>query len=140
MEFALMMPWVIFLFVGAYDWGFYAHALISVEDATREAALYAANQSDGNPVTLTACSIVLSDLEISANVAGVTTCTSGAVTSSSPVGISMSCTTLDSVNAVKVAVTYQTLQLIPIPGALAGQMVLYRTAEMPMNTSSCTVS
>ena len=141
MEFALLMPWVILLFVGAFDWGFYAHALISTEDATRSAAIYAANLANGNPVTATACTLVLNDLSISANVAGLSTCTSGAVTSAAPVGVSLTCTSLDSVNAVKAQVTYQTLQLIPIPGLLVGQTVLSRTAEMPMSkNSSCSVS
>jgi Flp pilus assembly protein TadG len=140
-EFSLIVPWAIFLFVGAFDWGFYAHALISIEDATREAALYAANLSSGNPKTSTACSLVLNELSISANVANLSTCTSGTVSSSQPVGISLSCTTLDSLNAVKVTVTYQTLQLIPIPGVLSGQVTLTRSVELPMNNnSSCTVS
>ena len=35
--------------------------------------------------------------------------------------------------------TYQTLQLIPIPGLLAGQATLYRVAQMPMqNNNTCT--
>ena len=141
MEFSLLLPWVVFLFVGAFDWGFFAHALISTENAARVGALYAANLSGGTPVTTTACGLVLNELSISANVAGQSTCTSGAVTSAHPVGISLTCTTLDSVNAVQVAVTYQTLQLIPIPGLLSGQATLYRTAKLPMkNNSSCTVS
>jgi TadE-like protein len=41
----MLLPWVLFLFVGAYDWGFYAHALISTENAARTAALWGANLS-----------------------------------------------------------------------------------------------
>ena len=140
-EFSLLMPWLVFLFVGAYDWGFYAHALISTENAARVAALYAANLASGSPQTSKACTLVLNELSIAANVAGLNTCTSGAVSTSAPVAVSLSCTTLDSVNAVKVAVTYQTLQLIPIPGLLEGKATLYRVTEMPMNNnSSCSVS
>ncbi len=140
-EFALLLPWVLFLFVGAFDWGFYAHALISTEDATRVAALYAANLSNGNPKTATACTLVLNELSIAANVAGLSSCTSGTVTNSQPVGVSLTCTSLDSLNAVQVAVTYRTLQLVPIPGLLTGQTTLYRTAEIPMNkNTSCSVS
>ena len=29
LEMAMLMPWYVFLFVGAFDWGYYAHALIS---------------------------------------------------------------------------------------------------------------
>jgi Flp pilus assembly protein TadG len=37
-EFSLMAPWILFLFAGAFDWGFYAYALISVQNAARVAA------------------------------------------------------------------------------------------------------
>jgi Flp pilus assembly protein TadG len=140
-EFALLLPWVLFLFVGAFDWGFYAHALISTEDATRVATLYAANLASGNPHTSTACALVLGELSITPNVAGVSTCTTGAVTNTQPVGVVLTCTTLDNINAVQVRVVYKTMQLIPIPGLLTGQTTLNRTAEMPMSkNSSCTIS
>ena len=136
-EFALLLPWIIFLFVGAFDWGFYAHALISTENATRVAAIYAANLGSGSISESTACTLVLAELSVAANVAGKTTCVWGtSVTDSSPVGVTETCTTLDSVNAVQVAVTYRTLQLIPIPGMLAGKVTLYRTATLPMNNNS----
>src|SRR5579863_10102058 len=31
-EFSLLMPWYFFLFVGVYDFGFYAYSLIALED------------------------------------------------------------------------------------------------------------
>src|ERR1700683_705240 len=40
LEMALLLPWYFFLFVGTFDWGFYAHALISTEAAARTAVLY----------------------------------------------------------------------------------------------------
>jgi Flp pilus assembly protein TadG len=141
-EFALLLPWIIFLFVGAYDWGFYAHALISTESATRVAAVYAAQLSSGTPSTATACSLVLNDLSIAVNVSGLNSCGTGtSVSTAAPVAVSVSCTTLDGVNAATVGVTYQTIQLVPIPGFLAGQATIYRTATLPMNNnSSCTAS
>ena len=141
-EFALLLPWIIFLFVGAFDWGFFAHALISTENAARVAAVYSADLASGNPHTSTACQLVLNELSIAANVSGLTSCNSGSsVTDSQPVAISVTCSTLDSVNSVQVAVTYRTLQLVPIPGLLTGRVNLYRTAQLPMNNnSSCTVT
>ena len=134
----MLLPWIIFLFVGVYDWGFYAHALISAEDAARVAALYAANNGGGG--TTTACTLVLNEMSISANVNGVSSCPTS-VTDSNPVGVSLTCTTLDSVNAVQAAVTYRTLQLIPIPGLLAGKVTLYRVAEAPIKgNGSCSVT
>jgi Flp pilus assembly protein TadG len=133
-EFAFLMPWIIFLFVGAFDWGFYAHALISTENAARVAVVYAANLGGGSISKTTACNLVLNELSIAANVAGQTTCVWGtSVSSSSPVGVTETCTTIDSVSSVQVAVTYQTLQLIPIPGLLEGKATIYRTATLPMN-------
>lgn len=142
LEFALMLPWVIFLFVGAFDWGFFAHALISTENAARVAAIYAANLSSGTPSSSTACGLVLKELSVSANVASLSSCGSGStVTDTAPVAISVTCTTLDSVQAVQVGVTYRTLQLVPIPGLLTGKATLYRVAELPMSgNSSCTAS
>lgn len=138
-EFSLLLPWVIFLFVGAYDWGFYAHALISTEDAARVAALYGANNGGGG--TTTACNLVLQEMSISVNVTGLTAPCPGPISDSSPVAVSLSCTTLDSVNAVQAGVTYRTMQLIPIPGLLAGKVNLYRTAEAPINNNgSCTIT
>ena len=135
-EFALLMPWMLFMYVGAFDWGFFAHALISTENAARVAALYAANNAGTTPSASKACNIVLGELSISANVVGLSGC------SSTPVVVSLSCTSLDSLEAVQVGVSYQTLQLIPIPGLLAGQATIYRTSEMPLATQSgsCTVA
>jgi Flp pilus assembly protein TadG len=134
-EFALLSPWVFFLFVGAFDWGFYAHALISTENATRVAALYGANLSGGTVSTTEACTLVLNELSIASNVAGLSGCT-GPVSDTQPVVLAVTCTTLDSVHAVQVAVTYRTLQLIPIPGLLSGKVTLYRTAQMPMKSNT----
>jgi Flp pilus assembly protein TadG len=138
-EFSLLLPWVIFLFVGAFDWGFYAHALISTEDAARVAALYGANNGGGG--TTTACTIVLDELSISANVTGLTAPCPGPVTDTAPVAVSLTCTTLDSVNAVKAQVAYRTLQLIPIPWLLSSKVTLNRMAEAPIaNNGSCSVT
>jgi Flp pilus assembly protein TadG len=40
LEAALLLPWVLFLFVGAFDLGFYNYALISTQNAARVAAWY----------------------------------------------------------------------------------------------------
>jgi hypothetical protein len=133
-EASLLLPWFIFLFVGAYDWGFYAHALISIESAARVAALNSANAGGGNVSATTACNLVLDELKIAANTTNVTTC------SALPVIVTPTCTTTAGLNAVQVAVTYRSLQLVPIPGLLQGQATLYRTVQMPMkNNNTCTI-
>jgi len=128
-----MMPWLIFLFVGVFDWGFYSHALISIESAARVAALYGSSASGGNVSASAICSRVLDELKISANTSGISTCMA------LPVIVTPSCTTTAGLNAVQVAVTYQTLQLIPIPDLLTGQATLHRVVQIPMrNNNTCT--
>ena len=39
-ELTLLSPWILFLFIGIVDLGFYSYALISVENATRIAGEY----------------------------------------------------------------------------------------------------
>jgi Flp pilus assembly protein TadG len=139
-EFTLLLPWLVFLFVGGFDWGYYAHALISTQSAARVAGIYGANLSGGTVSSNTVCTLALQELKIDPNVSGLTSC-AGPVSSSQAVVTSAACTTVDSVNTIQVVVTYQTPQLIPIPGLLAGKMTLQRTAQLPMkNNSSCTVS
>jgi hypothetical protein len=127
-----LMPWFIFLFVGAFDWGFYSHALISTASAARVAALYGSNASGGNVSATTVCNRVLDEFKITSNTTNLTSCTA------LPVQVTRSCTTTAGLNTVQVAVTYQTFQLIPIPGLLPGQATIYRAVQMPMqNNHTC---
>jgi Flp pilus assembly protein TadG len=124
LEMALLMPWYVFLFVGAFDWGFFAHALISVESATRVAALYAASQSSA-PSVSTICPIVVNEMKIVSNVGSSLTC------GSSPLVVSVtSGTGADGQTAYTVSVTYTTLNLIPIPGLLSRQTTFTRYLEI----------
>ena len=123
-ETTLIFPWFVFLFVGVFDWGFFAHALISVESATRVAALYAAGQSSA-PSVSTLCPIVRNELKIAANVGDSLTC------ASSPLVVAVSSGTgPDSQTAYTISVTYTTLQLIPIPGLLNNQVTFTRSVQV----------
>jgi len=127
MEMALLAPWVVFLFIGAFDWGFYAYSLISIENATRTAAGYIAAQNDTTQITTAnACSAVLPELSSLPNIGtAMTTCTSA------PLIVSASqITSVDGQPAVQVNLTYTTPQLIPIPGLLAGQFTITRVVKM----------
>jgi Flp pilus assembly protein TadG len=125
LEMALLMPIYIFLFVGAFDWGFYAHALISTENAARVAALYTSGNSSTAADATNACKLVIQELSVAPNVSGVTTCNAlpVIVTATSKTGA-------DGQPASEIAVTYQTQQLIPIPNLLKGQVTLYRVVQM----------
>jgi hypothetical protein len=125
MELALFSPWIIFLFVGTLDWGFYAYSLITLETATRSAASWNANHATPNDVD-TACRIVTSEMQTLINMSGVSTCggTSAVSVAASQV------TGPDTENAAQVAVTYTTPNMIPIPGLLGKQFTITRVVTM----------
>jgi Flp pilus assembly protein TadG len=130
MEMAMMLPWYLFFFMGAFDWGFYSHALISVESAARVVAMYTSSSASTTATTTTntttACNYALEELRITANVGNaVTTCTA------SPVVVTYAAVTgADGQPASQVSVTYTTLNLIPIPGLLKSQATFYRVVQM----------
>ena len=129
LEMTIMMPWIVFLFVGAFDWGFYAHALISTESAARVAALYTSTSNGTAADQATACTLVLQELSISSNVPASGTC------SSLPVIVTATAVSgADGQPATQVTVTYQTLSLIPIPGALTNQVSISRTAQLRLRS------
>lgn len=152
-EAALMMPWIAFLFVGIFDFGFYSYAAIATQNAARAVALQSANGS-----TASICTTAKDELGFLPNIAGLGSCaaTQSAVNDTTPLWV---CTALlddasDSIAAqcppvpavrcadcagsgatgtnpssVQAVVTYRSVPLIPIPGILVGQMQLTRIAE-----------
>src|SRR5215471_18885274 len=87
-EFSFMAPWLIFMFVGAMDWGFYAYALIATEAAARVGALYASASTSTATDSTTVCTYALGQLRRMGNVGtSMSACAAGsAVSSGSPVG------------------------------------------------------
>ena|SRR5438270_27863 len=129
LEMAFLMPWLIFLFVGAFDMGFYSYALISTENAARVATMYTSGSSAASTDSATACSIALGELGSLRNLSGVTTC------NSLPLIVTIGATTgPDGATASQVSVTYQSDQLIPIPGLLMGRLTVTRTAQMRLRS------
>jgi Flp pilus assembly protein TadG len=132
-EFSLLMPWLIFLFIGAMDWGFYADALISTESAARVACEFTSSSSATVTNSTTACTYALGQLAKMPNVGtAMSTCASGtAVSSASPVGISTtSVTGPDGNAAAQVSVTYLTPVFLPMMGNLPSQVTITRTVQM----------
>jgi Flp pilus assembly protein TadG len=132
-EFSLMTPWLIFMFIAAMDWGFYAYALIATESAARVACLYTASSSTTATDSTTACTYALDQLRRMSNVGtGMNACATGsAVSSSSPVGISAtSVTGPDGNAAAQVAVTYLTPVYIPMLGQIPKQLTITKTVQM----------
>lgn len=126
-EVALMAPWIFFLFVGVYDCGFYSFALISTQNAARQAALSAAQASTA---TVTPCQAALGELNLLLNTP--TSCTTAAgVSNSAPVGVDLTnITGIDGDPAVRATVAYRTIPLIPIPGVLTGRATIQRISEV----------
>src|SRR5437016_1297390 len=124
-ELTLLSPWVLFLFVGIVDMGFYCYSLIAVENAARVAAEYTSTSASVAASQSGACTKVLAELSSLPNVSGLSTCgaTPLTVTATSVTGI-------DGGAATSVSVTYQGVQLIPIPGLLMGRLNVTRIVQM----------
>src|ERR1051326_7429401 len=136
-EFSLFMPWLIFLFAGAVDWGFYAYSLIATEAAARVGVLYTSTASSTATDAATACTYALDQLRKLPNVGdGISACASGSsVSSTAPVAISAtSITGPDGSSAAQLSVSYLPPRLIPIPGLLPGQLTITRTVQMKVRS------
>lgn len=131
MELALLSPWVFFLFIGALDWGFYSYALVSVEAAARSAALYTSTDLTSATNLNKACEIVLGEMRNLPNIgAAVTSCGSNpVVTATAPFGP-------DGARAARIAVQYQSITMIPIPGILRKQFTVTRVVTMRLRNPS----
>jgi Flp pilus assembly protein TadG len=128
-EFSLMTPWLIFLFIGAMDWGFYAYSLIATEAAARVGCMYASTSASvlaAGGTSATVCTYALEQLRKMPNVGGsLTTC------SASPVTVTVSSVTGPDANpAAQVQVIYVTPVLIPMLGQLPSQLTITKTIQM----------
>jgi len=74
-EVTLLMPWILFLFLGIFNFGFYAYALISVENAARAAAMYTAGSSALAGSGQIACNVVLEELRSLPGIGASSMCT-----------------------------------------------------------------
>jgi Flp pilus assembly protein TadG len=141
-EFSFLVPWYIFLFVGAFDYGFFSYSLIATQNAAREGALYCSSFNSSSPCADSSnsvhCEYALDQLRMLPNVgSGLTTCGTGStVTTSAPLAVSSATLTAGTSpdgtanSATAVTVVYMTPQLIPIPGLLPGKLTINRTVKM----------
>jgi Flp pilus assembly protein TadG len=131
MEFALIAPWFVFLFVGAFDFGMGNYALVAVESAARAGAMFASSnptnaQNPGN----TPCNYALAALKYTPGANSATSCSaSGAVN----VANTYLTAGADGNPAVSVTVTYK-LSLIPFLGLTPASMSISRTVQLPVRT------
>jgi len=157
-EVALMAPWIFFLFVGVFDFGFYAYGIICTQNAARAAATQTA-MSAGSQLDTTACDAAWNEMRGLPNVALIsqnctalpvivtrkTLCVQATVVPSTIVcdaqdvsgkanPVCADCNGLTDPKgraaSSQVAVQYQSIPLVPIPGILTGQTTITRIAEM----------
>lgn len=130
-EFSLAIPWFIFLFVGAFDFGFYSYSMIATQNAARIAATYcSANSSTCTTNDTYACSnYVIGQLSSLPNIGStVTTCAASPLTLTVSYPAAASCP--DGNTCVSATVAYVTPQLIALPGILPAQPTVTRAVTM----------
>jgi hypothetical protein len=128
-EFSLLLPWYVFLFIGAIDYGFYSYSLIATQNAARIAAMYCSGSSTAAIDSDTAWSYAADQLRKMPNVG------SSLSTNAAPLVVTANAVTgPDGGNATSVTVTYTTPQMIPIPGLLTGQLTISRTVQMKLRS------
>ncbi len=131
-EVSLMAPWILFLFMGTMDFGFYAYSAVATENAARAAVERTAIDATTAADSLTACQYALTELKGMANARALSGCatSAGSVNSSQPVAVvATQVTGIDGTQASQVAVTYQAIPMFTIPG-IPGQYTITRTAQM----------
>jgi Flp pilus assembly protein TadG len=134
---ALLLPWYFFLFVGTFDWGFYAHALISTEAAARTAVLYTSQSAATASDQADACILANEEMRIVPNISNTdgTTCNaSPLVVTALQAGPGQTVATLDMSQGSQVSVTYTTLSLIPIPFVLTNKATFLRVVTMRLRS------
>jgi hypothetical protein len=136
-----MAPWIFFLFVGVFDFGFYAYGGICTENAARVAALQTASTPglSGAQLQTLACNAAsLEMIRVPNRFNFVAGCGSGPLqvtqqtltnaTTPACADCGIDATAVSSL----VTVTYQSNLFVPIPGIVANQLNLTRTSEVRM--------
>ena len=121
-----MSPWILLLFIAVFDFGFYMVGAMSVSNAARAAALATASSPGTAANQGLACRIATGELGWLPNSGSfVAGCGSGPL-----VVTATAIPAIDDASrpATRVRVTYQTVQLFPLP-FLMGRMNLTRQAE-----------
>jgi Flp pilus assembly protein TadG len=125
LEVGLMLPWLVFSFIGVLDFGFSAYSLIATQNAARAGAMWgAASSANASSPTFqaTACSYAADALKYAPT--PVTGC-------AAPLSVTALTSTQGSLPAVQVSVTY-TLKLLAIPAMMPGSLQITRTAWLPV--------
>lgn len=130
-EVGLLLPWMVFSFIGVMDFGYSAYAMIATQNAARIGAMWgAANSTNAQSGSFTteACTYALDELQYAPNMASVSTCGG-----TSPVSVTATyaASGADGLPTVTVGVTY-TVTLLAIPGVMPGSLAITRSVQMPV--------
>ncbi|HYL37388.1 MAG TPA: TadE family protein [Bryobacteraceae bacterium] len=153
-EVTLMMPWILFLFVGVLDFGFYAYSFISTENAARAAALQTSKSkgaagpaNNPSPVPPSVCAVVLNELQGTVSY-GTTLNASCNDSNACFAGKTEPCLNVtsellpaggpngDNTDAAQVEVQYKTITMIPIPGMLGKAFTIDRKWQMKIDPAA----
>jgi Flp pilus assembly protein TadG len=129
-EAVFVLPCLLFVIVGALDWGFFSYALIVTQDAARGAALYTSTSPATASDATGACSAVLANFTAVPNISKTLTTCNGTpllVTVSAPTGP-------DGAQSTLVTVSYTCMPMIPIPGLLMGNPTITRSVQMKVRS------
>ena len=126
-----MAPWILFLMMGVFDFGFYAYAAIATANAARVAALYTSSSPGAAAHTQGACDLVKQEMSSMLNFNQISADCSALPLRVTAIALDATTTpaSADGQPSSRVSVTYQTIPLFPIPG-LMGQWTLTRAVEM----------
>jgi Flp pilus assembly protein TadG len=129
MEFALVAPWIFFVFVGVLDFGFYAYWLMAVTNASRSAALATYQNGPSQPI---ACRQAINELRGVLGWQDV----DGSACGSAPLTVTVRELTdsstppsADGARSFVVSVVWESKPLIPVPG-IANQITIRRDTEV----------
>ncbi len=124
-EATLLVPWFFLMFAGVLDFGFYAYSLIATQNAARVAALYTSSSESAIADAATACEYVRREMSSLPNTRTLTNC------SALPLKLELNEVTEGAPphKVSQVTVTYQTVQLFPIPG-MTGRLTAVRRVSM----------
>jgi len=140
MEFALIAPLLFPLFLVIFDFGLYAYAFISVQNAARVGALRNSGGVDSANDQAGACSMAIQELSgmpnigssFSSNCAGAPLTVSAVFLCPVPTNCSGSTASIDNAPAAMVTVTYSVPDLFRFP-VLAPQSIT-RSSQMRMRS------
>jgi Flp pilus assembly protein TadG len=127
-EAAFALPWLFFLFVGAYDWGYFSYAIMATQNAARLACLYTSSASTSAGDSTGACSYALPEFYYLPNMGSQVTACGG--TSPLSVVASSVASGADKTPASSVMVTYTLSNMVPIPGLLKSSNTISSVVQM----------